>query len=216
MATYGRLGAGRKNRGLATSSEESVSDLIAALKQHASQEAAQEIYQRYIGRPVRRAKSLLGDAPRGAADEEDIAALAINGLFAGIQEGRFPRLDDRQDLWQVLMRLVRCRVIDHLRKYGPEATLLQGESVLNGSLEDNSQPRGMAGAHDNEPTPDEVLEFADSLRRRLAELPAERHRRIALWKLEGRTSEEIAQLLGSTTRTVQYALHAIREAWEAA
>ena len=198
------------------SSDGSVSDLIAELKQQPSQEAAQQIYQRYIGRLVRRAKSLLGDAPRGAADEEDIATRAINDLFAGIEEGRFPRLDDRQDLWQVLMMLMHRRVVDHLRKYGPEAALLQGESVLHGVSEDSAQAFGMARLPDDEPTPEEVMEFADSLRCRLADLPAERHRQIALWKLEGRSSEEIAGLLGYTKRTVEYALQAIRKAWEAA
>ncbi len=203
-------------RGMPVSSEGSVSDLIAELKQHPSQEAAQQIYQRYIVRLVRRAKSLLGDDPCGAADEEDIAARAINDLFVGIEEGRFARLDDRQDLWQVLMMLVHRRAVDHRRKYGPEAALLQGESVLNGGAEDSSQGLGMAGVRDVEPTAEEAMEFADSLRRRLAELPAERHRRIALWKLEGRTSAEIARLLGCTKRTVEYALHAIRRAWETA
>lgn len=194
--------------------EGSVSQWIDQLKADADQQAAQRIYERYIDRLIRRAGSLLGSASRRAADEEDIAVEAIHGLFQGIGQGRFPRLDDRDDLWQVLMRLVRCRVIDHLRKYGRETAVVQGESALGAGTDAGSQPPGMNRVSDDEPTPEEAAEFAESLRRRLGQLPVERQRQIALWKLEGRTNREIAELLGRTTRYVEYALHAIRTTWE--
>jgi RNA polymerase sigma factor (sigma-70 family) len=195
-------------------SETSVSEWIQELKEHTNEEAAQQIYERYIRRLIGRARAMLGAAGRRVADEEDIAAQAIQGLFEGVAKGRFPRLNDRNDLWQVLMRLVRCRVIDHWRRYQQEARLIRGESVFGASPDASSQPPGMNRISDDEPTPEEAAEFTESLRRRLAELPTQRHRQIALWKLEGRTNDEIAGLLGCTTRTVEYALNAIRKAWE--
>jgi len=98
-------------------SEGSVSACIRLWKQHASQEAARKIHFRYIARLTRWAKRLLGHAPCRVADEEDVAAEAIQGFFDGIKKGRFPHVDDRHDLTQVLWMLVNRRVIDHLRRY---------------------------------------------------------------------------------------------------
>jgi hypothetical protein len=40
---------------------------------------------------------------RRAADEEDVALSAFNSFCLRAEEGRFLRLDDSDDLWQVLM-----------------------------------------------------------------------------------------------------------------
>jgi hypothetical protein len=42
------------------------------------------------------------------ADEEDIALSALNSLYDGVQAGRFPRLNDRDDLWKLLVTIA-CR-----------------------------------------------------------------------------------------------------------
>ena len=42
------------------------------------------------------------------ADEEDVALSAFDSFCRGAEQGRFPRLDDRDDLWQPDY-LPRCR-----------------------------------------------------------------------------------------------------------
>jgi len=197
--------------------DHTISDSITQWKEQSNQAAAQTIYERCIGRLVRRAKALLGDAPRRVADEEDVAARAINGLFEGIREGRFPQLKDRHDLWQVLMMLVRRRAVDHLRKYGRPSERRQDGSVA-GRGQGASPPQAelIDWLRDEGPTPEEALELADALRRRLAQLPTARARHIALCKLAGYTNDEIAGFLECTTRTVEYALGEIRKTWEEA
>ena len=123
--------------------QESVSEWIRQLKAHPQEDAAQKIYERYIGALVGRARAMLGRTDRRVADEEDIAVQAIHGLFEGINKGRFPRLSDRHDLWQILMRLVRCRVIDHWRRYQGEAKRVQGESALDLGADTSSESPGM-------------------------------------------------------------------------
>lgn len=56
------------------------------------------------------------------------------------------------------------------------------------------------------------MEVEEALRNRLRQLEP-RHRQIAIWKLEGRTNEEIARLLGCVTRSVERALSVIRTTW---
>ena len=40
---------------------------------------------------------------------EDVVVDAFDSLCRGVQAGRFPNLDDRDDLWQVLMLLTRVQ-----------------------------------------------------------------------------------------------------------
>src|SRR5258708_5465897 len=67
--------------------------------------AAQSLWERYFRRLVGLArKRLRNDRPR-VADEEDVALSAFDNLCRGAKQGRFPRLDDRDDLWRVLVAL---------------------------------------------------------------------------------------------------------------
>ncbi len=196
---------------------DSVSELIREFKQHSSEQAAQDIYDRYIGRLTRWAKHLLCHGPRRVADEEDVAAQAIAGVLEGIKKGRFLELDDRDDLWQVLLMLVNRRAADHLRKYAREASAGPAQSPVEDDSEASArEPPSIHQVADGEPTPEEVHELVETLRGRLRQLPSDRHRLIAVGKLEGRTDAAIAALLDCTTRTVQNALQAIRRAWETA
>jgi DNA-directed RNA polymerase specialized sigma24 family protein len=57
---------------------------------------------------------------------------------------------------------------------------------------------------------------ADDLRARLAQLPDDELRQIALLKLEGYTNEEIAARTGDSLRSVARRLVLIRRTWEEA
>src|SRR5262245_49553934 len=93
---------------------DSVSQWIVQLKE-GDERAAQRLWQRYIGQLVRLARANLGRTPRRAADEEDLANSAFAGCFRGIKADRFPRMNDRDDLWQVLVVLTERKAIDFRR-----------------------------------------------------------------------------------------------------
>jgi hypothetical protein len=56
-------------------------------------------------------KKLLG-APRGMADEEDVALSAFDSFCRGAEQGRFPQLSDRDDLWRLLFVITERKAID--------------------------------------------------------------------------------------------------------
>ena len=49
-------------------------------------------------------------------DGEDVVQQAFSEFFFQVQEGRFPKLNDRDDLWQVLAMLVDRRAKDQIRR----------------------------------------------------------------------------------------------------
>src|SRR5262245_44885652 len=90
----------------------SVTRWIAELKVGDSDVAHQEIWKRYFQRLRALAGVKLGNAPRGAEDEEDVALSALRSFFSGLEDGRFPRLEDRHNLWSLLAKITACKAIN--------------------------------------------------------------------------------------------------------
>ena len=64
-----------------------------------------------------------------------------------------------------------------------------------------------------EPTPDFATQVADECRRLLDLLGDDSLRRVAVWKMEGYSNDEIAERLDCSRRTVARKLEAIRILW---
>ena len=97
--------------------EASITRCIKALKE-GDQAAAQRIWDSYFRRLVGLARARLRDFPRRAADEEDVALSAFDSFYRGVDDGRFPQLDDRHDLWQVLVLIIVRKSIDLRQREG--------------------------------------------------------------------------------------------------
>src|SRR5262249_11278918 len=74
--------------------------------------AVQQLWQRYFTQLVGLARQRLRGAPRRATDEEDVALSAFDSFCRRAAQGRFPRLDDRDDLWQVLVTITVRKAAD--------------------------------------------------------------------------------------------------------
>src|SRR3954453_20128871 len=83
-------------------SEGSVTHLIARPKP-AAHPAAQPLWEGYCRRLVALARARLRAAPRRAADAEHVPLSAFDSFCRRAERGQFPRLADRDDLWQLLV-----------------------------------------------------------------------------------------------------------------
>ena len=102
-------------QGLREDSGSSVTRWISALKQ-GDQAAASGLWESYFRRLVGLARARLRDVPRLIADEEDVALSAFDSFCRRAQAGQFRRLNDRDDLWQILALITVRKAID-LRNY---------------------------------------------------------------------------------------------------
>ena len=160
--------------------------------------AAQVLWDRYFSLLVGFARRKIGAAPRRVADEEDVALNAFDSFCRGVEQGRFPRLNDRNDLRGVLLLLVARKAARHVRH---ERVAKRGGGKVNAAADlagDNSDDEVLALLIDAEPTPDVAAQLAEECGRLLDMLGDEDLRRIALWQVEGYTVEEIAEKLGRT------------------
>ena len=180
--------------------------------------AAQPLWDRYFDPLVRLARTKLRATHRGGADadEEDAALSAFDNFCRGVAQGRFPQLADRDDLWRLLVTITTRKVVDQVRRRGRQRRgggRIPGEADLAGP-DAAGEPAGLDAVAGPEPSPEFAALVADECRRLLDALGDETLRRIATWKMEGYTNEEIAMRLGCAVRTVANKLKFIRMAWE--
>jgi DNA-directed RNA polymerase specialized sigma24 family protein len=195
----------------------SVSRWIIDLKA-GDRQACQALWDRYYATLVERARSKLRALHSSTAvnDEEDLALSAFQSLYQGVREGRFPRLEDRDDLWRLLVHLTACQAVDQHRaeqrqkrgsgKIVNETDMIAGENEDQGSALDQ-----IIGS---EPSPEFAAMVAEEYCRRLGELGDETLRRIATLKLACYSNEEIRRQLGCSLRTVTLRLELIRKKWQ--
>lgn len=196
-------------------SPESVSHWLDAAKA-GSEPAAQKLWELYYEQLVRLARTKLGDLPRRAVDEEDVALSAFDSFYRGIAQGRYPKLSGRDDLWRLLVVITARKASDYRQhaqrqKRGGGRTV--GESVFAGP--GGEADGGLAQFIGREPTPEFAAQVVEQFQHLLDRLPDEAARRLAELKLEGYTNEEIAAQLDVTTRTVERKLRLVRSVLEA-
>ncbi len=176
--------------------------------------AAGPLWAGYFARLVSLARARLRSIPRAAADEEDVALSAFDSFCRGAAEGRFPRLNDRDDLWQVLFVITTRKAIGLVRHETREKR--GGKAVHAPASSDDSTPDPLAAVADAGPPPELVAVVTEECARLLGRLGDGQLREVAIWKMEGYTNEEIAGKLGRSVPTVERKLAAIRAIWETA
>jgi DNA-directed RNA polymerase specialized sigma24 family protein len=183
----------------------SVTTWLHALTQ-GDDDVAQHIWERYFQRMVELARNKLRASSTRAADEEDVALSAFHSFCQAAGERRFPRLANRDDLWQVLVMLTARKAIDQ-RKYemrkkrSDSATKPLDEIALDTII-------------GTDPDPAFAALVADQFRFLLDKLEDQQLRHVAIRKLEGYSNEEIASEMDCTVRTIGRRLALIRDVWE--
>lgn len=194
--------------------EGSVTQWIADLQVGEADQAEHELWGRYFRRLVGLARMKLGDAPRIAEDEEDVAVSALRSFYSGVAAGRFPKLEDRHNLWALLAKITACKAINQrnrqlAQKRGGGRVLSEAQIAQPSSMNE----RQLAEFVEDGLTPDFVAAINEQCEALMDRLPDEKLRLIAHRKLEGYTNEEIAQELDVVERTVERKLALIRSTW---
>ena len=193
------------------SSLESVTLWVEGLRQ-GDQLAAQRLWERFFGRMAALARRKLDGSAKRLGDEEDVAASAFKSFCLGAQEGRFPRVADRDGLWALLMAIVANKSVDHIRR--------ENRQKRGGPLDAEGAPLVSAQLLDEivaaEPTPELAAQIAEEfsgLMHSLDEAGDPALKPIVLARMEGRETPEIAASIGCTRRTVERKLALVRRLW---
>jgi RNA polymerase sigma factor (sigma-70 family) len=168
--------------------------------------AARALWERFVEQMLQAARQRLGGRRR-AADEEDVVISAFERFLHGVKQGRFPKLDDRNDLWNILFTLTRRHAVRQLRD---ENRLCRGNGQVRG--DSAFEPAIQAQVH-AAPGPEEIVEMQENLAKLLDALGDESLKKIALARMEGFSNVEIARQIGRSEVTVERRLKLIRAIW---
>ena len=174
--------------------------------------AAQRLWEVYFQRMVNLARHKLIGAPQAAADEEDVALSAFKSFCLGAREGRFTQLLDRDNLWPLLMAITLHKSVDMIRNANRQKRGGTGQAAEDELSPARALPAELSDLLSREPSPEFAAELADNLDRLLIRLDATGDadlRQIALLKMQGFTTREVAERLDCVNRTVERKLQLI-------
>jgi DNA-directed RNA polymerase specialized sigma24 family protein len=197
---------------MAEEQRNSVTDWIESVKS-GDAEAAQKLWRRYFESLVRLARDRLRGAPRAVADEEDAALNAFDSFVRGAARGRYPQLDDREDLWRLLVVITERKALDQTRS---ERRQKRGGGKVVGMPRPDaaeSRVRDLARFEEATPTPEFAAMIVDECRSLMDRLRDDSLRTVARLRMEGYTNEEVAVQLRCSLRTVARKLDLIRVTW---
>lgn len=178
-----------------------------------NEEAAQQLWERYFSRLVELARRKLHGTSRRAVDEEDVALSAFHSFFQ--HADRFPQLNNRDDLWQILVMLTARKAFQERRR--------QQTQKRGGELEADG-PRcplpptdaELSAIIGNEPSPDFSVMLAEQISGLFEALPDNDLRLVARLRLEEHTNREIAAQMHCSERSIERKLALIRGYWQEA
>jgi DNA-directed RNA polymerase specialized sigma24 family protein len=173
--------------------------------------AAQELWQRYFLKLVVVARDRLKQAPPRGADEEDVALSAFDSFCRNAQQGRFPQLQDRDDLWRLLAVITARKARQLQRDEGRQKR--GGQAHVQGTTGPD-QEDVLEQVASREPSPELAAQMTEEYERLLRLLGDDQLRQVAVWRMEGQTIEEIAERAGCAPRSVKRKLQLIRDLWE--
>lgn len=203
--------AGSHDEGDADFAEEilgSVSMLLKDLRQ-GDQQAGLVLWNRYLPRLTALANRTFAGRRRGISDPDDAVQSAWISFWKKLDAGDLPSELKRDDFWNLLGLMVVRKARRQLRR---EAAVKRGQgktvrdSELAGEAENEglSQVAGHLNASDFDIHSEELLTLLD-----------EECQKIALLRLLGHKTREIAEELGCTERKIQRKLELIRLKWQA-
>lgn len=207
------------NLAIHNSGEGSITQCLQRLKEGDSF-AEHQLWTRYLPSLLHMAQYQMRGVVDVTLEPDDVASVVFQRFLSGIQKKQICKLDDREDLWQVLLMLTKRTSIDGLRR------ILAAKRGLNkrtsgrsagDSAEATSRSRAndvsSSGLESLTPTPEEAALLSEQFEIRLGQLADPSLRRVALAKLSGCGNQEIAEQLGCSLRSVERKLGLIRRKW---
>ena len=163
--------------------------------------AQRSIWQAYERRLKNCAKQHIKGSIGTTADEDDVAGMVMASLFRRMDDGRINPPEDRQQFWALLRKMTKTKSADLLRR---ENAIKRGAGVVAGGSQVGSVP-----GSDFEP--DLLMEQAERFVSMINSLGSANLKQVALLRMKNYTTDEIANKMSCSPRTVERRLALIRQ-----
>lgn len=165
-----------------------------------------EFWEMYGGRLQRLADRHLNARLQPRLGPEDVVQSACRTFLRRAQLGEF-HLSDVESLWRLMSAITLAKVRQMARFHHRDKRSVGRESPAKAGT--RSEPGIEQQIATDEPTPEEVAEFADQLEQLLSGMEEEEKQLVQL-KLESYSNTEIAEQMQCSERTVRRILSRVR------
>jgi RNA polymerase sigma factor (sigma-70 family) len=186
----------------------SFADVMARLR-NGDDQAATEVFQRYMNKLVALARRQFDAVLRRKVDPEDVVQSAYKSFFLRYGEGKL-EVQDWRNLWGLLTMITLRKCLDRVEYHRAERRDVRREAAAQPGS-DGSEPWWQAVSR--EPTPEEATVLAETVEQLLRDLP-EAERPILELSLQGYTAREICDQTGRAERSVRRLREQIRRRLE--
>jgi DNA-directed RNA polymerase specialized sigma24 family protein len=137
-------------------------------------------------------------------------------LWRGTKSGLFDKISNRNELWWTLLKITKRKVATAHRR---ERTKKRGKWAVQSKekLESDLHAAGFYSFDEvcnHELSPELFCTMRDQTNWLIGLLKSDEMRRIALWRIEGLTVNEIAKCMSLTPRSIERKLKIIRTRWD--
>lgn len=183
-------------------------ELVARWKE-GDEQAAAEIYDRYVLRLVNLTRRHMSGALGRRVDAEDVVMSAYQSFFRQAKDDRYV-LERSGDLWRLLVGITMNKLRSAIEFHSAGKRAFDAEESIR---LDPSQFRLMPQKVDKEPTPAEAVSLLEQLAA-VTEGMDPLTKEIFERRLAGESIEEIAEGIQRSTRTVRRLLERVRSLLE--
>jgi RNA polymerase sigma-70 factor (ECF subfamily) len=170
------------------------------------QQAAQQLFERYVSQLVALARSRLSTQLAQRIDPEDVVQSAYRSFFVHSREGRY-EFQHGGDLWRLLVATTLHKLHDQIKHHKAQKRAVEAEQGYGS--EDSLfgiSPETLS----REPSPVEALAVADELQGVMRDLDP-LQRRVLELRLEGHNVDEIAAATERCPMTIRRVLERIKK-----
>ncbi len=184
--------------------DENSAELLEEWRQ-GNEQAAEEIFQRYVERLIALARSRLSAKLSRRLDPEDVVQSAYRSFFRQARDDRYA-LRRSGDLWRLLAAITLNKLHGQIEYHTAQKRAVDQEENAPAdrslfSVRPDAVARG--------PSPSEALAVVEELEEVMRGLDAV-HRRILELRLQGQSVEEIAEDVQRSERTVRRVLEKVK------
>lgn len=171
------------------------------------EEAAREVFDRYLTRLVALARSRLSEKLARKVDADDIVQSALRSFFMRARDGQYA-IERAGDLWALLASITKHKLLKKARHYGQQKRNAGIEQPIPGAERvDNN------AAFADQPSDAEAIALADEVEAMMRELEPMQREMLEL-RLQGKTIPEVAAAVQRSERTVRRFLGNFRDQLE--
>lgn len=172
-------------------------------------DAVQEIWDEFYEKLVRYAKTRVKTFPNAVLDPEDIVVSVFESVWAASQKGRFDSVQNRDELWWLLIAMTQRKAVTHIRR-----ETAQKRTAPDGKLPISiNSIKNFQAFVATEQSPEYFAILEEEYQRILDKLSDDVLKQIAVYKIQGYTHDEIGDLLDISPATVTRKVRLIRKVW---